>query len=207
MPPQLPPLYLISDRRLVPHPEDFCDRIKQALDAGVRMLQLREKDLCAGELYRLGRNLRDLTRRYDALLLINDRIDLALALDADGVHLGGKSLPTPVARQLLGREKLIGVSTHSLEEISTATTEGADFVTFSPIYPSLSKPAYGPPQGLSTLSKACQLNDIPVYALGGIIPERVAECRAAGAHGVALISAILAEKQPAAVCQRILGQL
>lgn len=206
MPDSLSRLYLITDRHLVRDERDYLSRIEQALAAGVGMLQLREKDLATGELFRLGQQLRQLTRQYDARLLINERIDLALAVDADGVHLPENSLPTSVARRLLGPRRLIGASTHQIEQISRQAAEGADFVTFSPIYPTHSKLPYGPPQGVATLEEACRQARIPVYALGGITAERAGECRRAGAFGLAVISAILASDHPKQAVQSILRQ-
>jgi len=200
----LPRLYLITDRHLASDEETFLQKVEQALAAGVRMVQLREKDLAAAELFRLGLKLRDLTRRYETYLLINDRVDLALAIDADGVHLAENSLPTPVVRKLLGPRKLIGVSTHHSEKISQQAAEGADFVTFSPIYPTPSKAVFGPPQGVAALAEACRSAVIPVYALGGLSAERVTECQQAGAFGVAVISAILASDQPDQAVRNIL---
>jgi thiamine-phosphate pyrophosphorylase len=203
----LPRLYLITDRHLAADEQDYLTRIEQALAAGVGMLQLREKDLSAADLFRLGQQLRQLTRRYGARLLINDRVDLALAVDADGVHLTESSLPTAIARHLLGPRKLVAVSTHKIGQINRQADTGADFVTFSPIYPTPSKAAYGPPQGVAILKEACQQAVIPVYALGGITAERIIECRQAGAFGVAVISAILTNTHSSEAAQELLSQL
>ena len=189
-------LYLITDRTQVATNHTLLSAIDSALQGGVKAIQLREKDLSAAELLPLARELRELTRNYDARLLINDRIDIALAVQADGVHLGEHSLPTDVVRQLVGPKLLIGVSTHSNAAISSAAKQGADFVTFGPVYATPSKAAFGPPQGLKALAEACRGSSLPVFALGGITPPRVAEVRQAGASGVALISAIFANPSP-----------
>ncbi len=189
-------LYLITDRTQVAAGHTLLSAIDSALQGGVKAIQLREKDLSAAELLPLARELRELTRKYDARLLINDRIDLALAVQADGVHLGEHSLPTDVVRKLVGPKRLIGVSTHSNADISRAIKLGADFVTFGPVYETPSKAVFGPPQGLQALTEACRDSSLPVFALGGITPTRVAEVRHAGASGVALISAILASPAP-----------
>ncbi len=174
-------LYLITDRRQVPS-GDLIGAVRQALEGGVRAVQLREKDLCAAELFPLALELRDLTRRYGAQLLLNDRIDVALAVAADGVHLGGHSLPIVEARRLLGPGKLIGVSTHAPAEISDARRSGADFVTFGPVYPTPSKTPFGAP--------------LPLFALGGVTPERLSELRSAGCNRVACIGAVLRAADP-----------
>lgn len=130
-------------------------------------------------------------RDAGARLLINDRVDVALALRADGVHLRSDSLPPSVARRLLGEDRLIGVSTHSVEDVLRAEGEGADFVVLGPVYETPSKRMYGAPLGLSPLERAASRSRIPVFAIGGITARRVREVRRAGAHGVAVVSAIL----------------
>ncbi|MGK2907357.1 MAG: thiamine phosphate synthase [Desulfuromonadales bacterium] len=189
-------LYLITDRHQVAPGHTLLSAVDAALQGGVKAVQLREKDLSETELLPFARALRELTRRYDAHLLINNHIELALAIHADGVHLGGHSLPTDVVRQKVGPNLLIGVSTHSNTDIIIAAGQGADFVTFGPVYATPSKTAFGPPQGLPALSEACRVCSLPVFALGGITPPKAAEIRQAGAAGIALISAILASPDP-----------
>lgn len=189
-------IYLITDRTRVAPGYTLLSALEAAMSGGVRAVQLREKDLPAADLLPLARELRDLTRRYDARLLINDRIDLALAVQADGVHLGGHSMPADIVRSLTGPELLIGVSTHSVTEVQRATELGADFVTFGPVYATPSKAAFGPPQGLQALAEACHATSLPVFALGGITPQRQSEALQTGAAGIALISAILADPDP-----------
>ncbi|HEY7745663.1 MAG TPA: thiamine phosphate synthase [Desulfuromonadales bacterium] len=199
-------LYLITDRKQLPPGRDLVDTVAAALAGGVRAVQLREKDLAAAELFPLARELRELTARYGARLLINDRLDVALAVGADGVHLGGHSLPVAATRKILGPDKLIGVSTHRPEEVATARQEGADFVTFGPVFFTSSKAAYGDPVGLDRLREACTTS-LPVFALGGVTCERLAVLRAAGARGVGLISAILAAPDPATAAAALLTGL
>ena len=199
-------LYLITDRRQVAPGLELAAAVERALEGGVRAVQLREKDLSAAALFPLACELRALTRRYGARLFVNDRIDVALAAEADGVHLGGHSLPTKVVRRLLGSGRLIGVSTHSEAEAVQAARDGADFVTFGPVYFTPSKAPFGAPVGLGRLRSAVAATPLPVFALGGITPERCAEVREAGAAGAALISAILADPDPAAAAARCLAQ-
>lgn len=191
-------LYLITDRHQVAAGQTLVSVIEAALQGGVKAIQLREKDLSAAELLPLATALRELTRRYAARLLINHHIELALEVSADGVHLGGHSLPTELVRRQLGPELLIGVSTHSSADITSAARQGADFVTFGPVYATPSKAAFGPPQGLHALTEACSASSLPVFALGGITTARLAEVRQAGASGIALISAIMASPEPRA---------
>lgn len=189
-------LYLITDRHQVPAGRTLLATVEAALCGGVRAVQLREKDLSAAELLPLAMELRTLTRRFDARLLINDRIDVALAVEADGVHLGGHSLPVAVARRLLGPLRLIGVSTHHRDEISSAAEAGADFVTFGPVFATPSKLAYGEPLGPAALRAACSNTSLPVFALGGIKPCHVSTVGDSGTHGFAVISAIISAPDP-----------
>jgi thiamine-phosphate pyrophosphorylase len=164
---------------------------------------LREKDLSARDLYALGVRLLKTLAPYKVPLLINDRLDVALALDAAGVHLAGHSLPAARARHLLGPQKLIGVSTHSLAEAQQAAAEGADFVVFGPVFTTPSKIAYGPPQGLQQLAAVVRQVTIPVLAIGGIDHDNLPQVMAAGAHGVAMIRAVLAATDPYEAAQRL----
>jgi thiamine-phosphate pyrophosphorylase len=192
------PLYLITDRKQVANGHTLYTAVEAALQGGVKAVQLREKDLSPDELLPLATQLRALTMRHGALLFINDNIDIALAVKADGVHLGGHSEATEVIRAKVGEKMLIGVSTHSKEEIERAAKQGADFVTFGPVYATPSKAKYGDPQGLDKLTEACRNSSIPVFALGGITPERTTDIHQAGAKGIALISAIIASPDPRA---------
>ncbi len=189
-------LYLITDRHQVAPGHTLLSAVEAALEGGVKAVQLREKDLAPDELRPLARDLRELTNHYRAKLLINHHFDLAGEINADGVHLGGQSQPTDHVRQIMGPDKLIGVSTHGLNEILLAARQGANFVTFGPVYATPSKASYGSPQGLNALAEACEISPLPVFALGGIKPEHSAEVLAAGASGIALISAIMASPSP-----------
>ncbi len=192
----LPKLYLITDRARIPDDRQLTEIVEELLQAGLRMVQLREKDLSAAALYPLAKELRALTRRYDSLLLINDRIDVAQAVDADGVHLGGHSLPIRVARKILGPEALIGASTHSREELDQAIEQGADFATYGPVFFTPSKISFGEPVGIESLQNMCRISTIPIYALGGITTENIGSVASANAHGIAAISSLLAVPSP-----------
>ena len=188
----MPALYLITDRsQTLGRP--LLNVVKAALEGGVRMIQLREKDLTGKELLTLARELRELTRRYGAKLLINDRIDIALAVDADGVHLGHQSISVQDARRAVEASSfLIGVSTHSIEEALQAQAEGADFITFGPVYFTPSKASYGKPAGIEKVKEAEEAVSIPIYALGGIRRGNIEDVLKTGCYGVAMISAIIA---------------
>jgi len=188
-------LYLITDRRLASG-GNLLSAVEHALAGGVRAVQLREKDLGSRELLELARKMRKLTSSYGAKLLINDRVDIALAVDADGVHLGRDSIPLQTARRLIGPYRLIGCSTHNAKQLVEAEADGADFAVFGPVYFTPSKAAFGPPLGVDALRSACASTRIPVFALGGVGAENINEVIAAGAGGVALISAVLSAKDP-----------
>ena len=195
-------LYVVTDRQQTagrPLPEV----IAAAARGGLGAVQLREKDLSARELHDLGVSLQEALDPHRLPLLINDRIDVALALDAAGVHLAGHSLPTRIARRLLGPDKLLGVSTHSLDAARQAADEGADFVVFGPVFATPSKLAYGPPQGLPRLAEAVRDVRVPVIGIGGITAANLPHLMRTGAHGVAMIRAVLEAPDPCAATQEL----
>lgn len=189
-------LYVVTDRHQT-RGRPLPGVIEECLGAGVRAVQLREKDLGAAELLSLAQPLRELTRLAGARLFINDRVDVALAVEADGVQRGHTSLPVSLMRIITGGRLLIGASVHSLDEARVAELEGADFLVFGPVYDTPSKRPYGPPQGVEALRRVIEGISIPAFAIGGITPERVGKVRKSGAHGVAVISAIMAADRPA----------
>jgi thiamine-phosphate pyrophosphorylase len=199
-------LYLVTDRQLAAG-RSTVSLVRESLEAGLRAVQLRERDLDTPALLRLAEDLLHLAHDRQASLLINDRVDLVLALAADGVHLRADSIPVAATRRVLGPRPLIGASAHSVDEVLRAEADGADFVVFGPIYPTASKRAYGPPIGLASLEAAACQARIPVFAIGGISIERVAEVRRAGAFGVAVISAILAAPNVAQATKQLLSAL
>lgn len=189
-------LYLITDRKILPKNCSLESAVEQALEGGLKAVQLREKNLVTTtttrDLLRMAEKMRELTSRYNAKLFINDRLDIALAVEADGLHLATTSMPTDAVRRVTGGKFLIGVSTHNITEASLAAEKGADFITFGPVYDTPSKRSYGKPVGLEMLREVATKVSIPVFALGGIKFERVKEIKRYGSYGVALISDILA---------------
>jgi thiamine-phosphate pyrophosphorylase len=204
--PRTPSFWLVTDRHRT-RERPLLDVVHAALDGGVEAVQLREKDLHGAELYRLATALRELTARYGATLLVNDRIDVALAAAADGVHVGQDGFPPAAARRLVGPGRLVGVSTHSPAEVRAAVEGGADFVFFGPVYFTPAKAPFGPPQGPDALARVTGVAPVPVIAIGGISPARVAEVRGAGAAGVAVVSAILAAEDVAAAARQLAAAL
>lgn len=199
-------LYLISDRKLT-RGRDLLWVLERALDGGVKAIQLREKDLSGKELFSLAERISRLCQRYQAQLFINDRVDAAIAVDAAGVQLGESSMPVPFARTLLGAQRIIGVSTHSLEGARKAEQDGADFLVFGPVYFTPSKADFGAPQGLSALRKIVDNISLAVYAIGGIKPENLPETQKVGSRGVALISAIMSAAEPSQAAKQLLALL
>jgi thiamine-phosphate pyrophosphorylase len=188
-------LYLITDRSQAKG-GDLLNTLEEALASGVRAVSLREKDLKGRELFELARKVRKLTVKYDAKLFINDRIDVALASGAAGVHLGEVSIPVGAARKVC-KDMLIGCSTHSLEGAKRAVAAGADFITFGPIFETPSKVKFGPPQGVKKLLDVVSAVDIPVFAIGGIKADNLDSVMAEGRpFGVAIISGIIAAPSP-----------
>ena len=167
------------------------DCIRRAVAGGADWIQIREKDLETRALVELARFAVAETRAAGARVLINDRMDVALAANAGGVHLGEKSLPLAAVvewRRSAGRQDFwIGVSCHSLEYARAAERGGADYVFFGPVYATPSKASYGEPQGVEKLREVCASVGIPVLAIGGVDRNNIAECTAAGAAGIAAI--------------------
>jgi thiamine-phosphate pyrophosphorylase len=196
-------LYLITDRTQTKG-RDLLWVLEQALDAGVKAIQLREKDLGGRDLFSLAEKLSKLCQSYRSALFINERIDIALAVAAAGVQLGTGSVPVPIARKLLGAHKMIGVSTHFLDEAMEAQEGGADFVLFGPVYLTPSKTAYGAPQGLNRLKEIVEKISLPVYAIGGVKLDYIPDLRRVGVFGIALISAIIGSDSPKAATNELL---
>jgi len=198
-------LYLVTDRQITRRP--LREAIDECLAVGLAAVQLREKDLPVVDLLALAEDLREATRVHGARLLINDRIDVALAIGADGVQRTHDSLPIAALRRIARAPFVIGASVHSEVEAKDAADTGADFIVFGPVYDTPSKRRYGPPQGLATLARVAAAVARPVIAIGGITPDRVAEVTAAGAAGVAVISAILGADRPADATKAFLDAL
>jgi thiamine-phosphate pyrophosphorylase len=183
---------------------DLVEVVSQVLQAGGRAIQLREKDLDTIEVYRLAERLLSMTRRTGAALIINDRVDLAMAVGADGVHLTRKSLPPKEARALVESGMLLGISCHGLDDVREAVEGGVDFVVLGPIYETPSKAPYGAPLTPAIMKPARAICPLPILAIGGINATRVPDIVRAGADGVAVISAVLAAPDPAKATRDLL---
>lgn len=199
-------LCLVTDRAQT-RDRDLIAVVGECLAAGLSAVQVREKDLPAADVARLCRALRPLTAARGALLIVNDRADIALAVGADGAQRTSTSLSVEDMRAAVDKRVRIGASVHSLDEAVAAATAGAEWLFFGPVYDTPSKRRYGPPQGLAALERVASAVAVPVIAIGGVTPERVKEVRAAGARGVAAISAILSAASPADQTKRFLEAL
>ncbi|MGQ9778551.1 MAG: thiamine phosphate synthase [Bacillota bacterium] len=195
-------LYIITDRVLAGE-QPLVEVVRKALEGGAQIVQLREKTLPTREMVELAAELKRLAMDFDARFIVNDRLDVALAVDADGVHLGQEDMPARIARRLLGPGKILGVSVASVEEAIRAKEEGADYLGAGAVFPTATK-GEAEVIGIEGLRAICTAVDLPVVAIGGIDREKVAEVIAAGAAGVAVVSAVMAAPDPAAAARELL---
>lgn len=202
---QLPPLYAITDRKLAgrSHPEIVADLVRN----GCKLIQLREKELPDKEFLRQAQQAVHIARTAGTLLVIDDRIDIALAARADGVHIGQDDVPPEVARQLLGPERIVGISSHSLEQALLADRAPVDYVAFGPIFASKTKMSSDRPLGLDLLARLRSQVKHSVVAIGGITRANSAAVLAAGASSVAVISELMARPNPGEYYRDWLAQL
>lgn len=200
-------LYVITDRhRCAPTP--LVNVVSELLDAGVTAFQLREKDLSDTELIKLAQSIAALCHNYEAKLFINTHTCIASDVGTAGVHLPANAESVSSIKEIeTGDNFYIGCSVHSFDAAKEREAEGADFVTYSPIYPTASKPGYGPAVGTASLAGVVDAVKLPVFALGGITPARVSECLTAGAFGVAVMSGVMSPKGAGGQAKRYLDAL
>jgi len=201
---RLPVVHLVTDGTLVPDVGAHLAAVLAGLAPGRVAVQLREKSLTGAALFALGCELAEICHTHGQLLLVNERLDVALASGADGVHLPVTAVGPAAARRLLGPSALIGVSCHSADEVARAAAGGADYATFGPVWATPSKARFGAPVGLDRLREASRLG-LPLVALGGVEPALAPRAIAAGAAGVAVIRAWLSGPDPAAAVRALLA--
>lgn len=194
-------IYVVTAARLTGR-RPLSEVVAAAVSGGAAAIQLREKNLTTRELWVLAQDLGPSVRIGDALFLVNGRVDVAVAADADGVHLGEDALPVREARRLLGPDRLIGASVHSVDNALAAAEEGADYLIFGHIFDTGSKPGQRP-RGTDALAAVCGAVPVPVLAVGGITPDNVALVREAGAVGAAVMSTVMTAIDPAAVVRAL----
>ncbi len=183
-------LYLVLDPAASGE-RPLADVLKEAAEHGVRLFQYRDKNATMKQAYRLGGELRRASADVGAAFIVNDRCDLALALDADGVHVGQTDLPVADARALLGWNKILGISTHTPEQVRAAVQSEPDYIAYGPVFSTSTKPDHEAVVGIAGLREIRPLVPVPLFAIGGISLERASEIRQTGVDGVAVISAVL----------------
>lgn len=197
------PLYAILDPTQTKG-RAWLSVLQELLRGGVRLIQLRVKEMTANEFFRLAQETSELTRAAGSLLIVNDRVDIALAAQADGVHLGQEDLPLAVARKLMG-ERLIGVSTHDLAQAKEAEHGGADYIGFGPIFGSTTKNTGYSPRGLQMLQEIREAVRVPVVAIGGISENNITQVWESGADAAAMISDLIGAEDVAEKVRRLLS--
>ena len=194
-------LYVITDR-VLSRDRSHVDVIRSAVLGGADVVQLRDNDAPAQVLYREALVLRDLTLAMDVPFIINNSVEVALAVDADGVHIGQDDLPVSAARRLLGRDKMIGVSSHSIDQARIACDEGIDYLGLGPIFPTETKKTQ-PFVGVGLISEVKSFARIPLVAIGGITEENVTQVFRAGADIAAVISAVVSAEDIEAQARKL----
>ncbi len=194
-------LYLVTDRQLAGQ-RDLADLIRKAIAGGVTVVQLREKDLPAREFYELALKIKQIIPP-GIPLIIDDRLDIALAAGADGLHLGQADLPVAIARQYLGPEAIIGLSAENLDQLKEASRLPVDYLAISPVFSTPTKTDTGPAWGLNGLETARQLTPLPLVGIGGINEANAAAVIKAGADGVAVVSAICSAPEPEEAARKL----
>lgn len=187
-------LYLVTDSTNFKE-EEFLLRIEQACKGGVTMVQLREKERCDSEYLELAIRVKEITDRYDIPLIIDDRVDIAMASDAAGAHLGQSDIPILFARKLMGKDKIIGATTKTVEQAKKAVQEGADYLGVGAIYPTTTKVKTVITE-VSTLNHICNTVKIPVIAIGGLNKDNCDILKESPIYGIAVVSAIMKAEDP-----------
>ena len=197
-------LYAITDRNLsLGRDILFCT--EEALKGGASIIQYREKNISTGEMVRAAKSLRELTLKYNATLIVNDRVDVAMASNADGVHLGQSDMEVLDARRILGTDAIIGLSVSSLHELEAAIELPVDYIGAGPVYATGSKADANEPMGLDLLHDICVKSPFPVVAIGGICKVTAPKVIAAGAASIAVISAVMSEVDIQKAARKLAG--
>ena len=198
-------LYLVTNR-YQDSLESFLEKVETACRSGVTIIQLREKNLTTNQYYQLAKQVKEITDAYQVPLIIDDRLDVCLAVDAAGLHIGDDELPVSVARQVLGPEKILGVTAKTVKRALEAETSGADYLGTGAIFPTTTK-ENAPITLISTLKTICQTVAIPVVAIGGLTSENIDQLAATGIAGVAVVRDLMQAEDIEAKTQAFLTKL
>lgn len=198
-------LYLVTNR-YQDSMESFLEKVETACRSGVTIVQLREKNLTTNQYYQLAKQVKEITDAYQVPLIIDDRLDVCLAVDAAGLHIGDDELPVPVARQVLGPEKILGVTAKTIKRALEAETSGADYLGTGAIFPTTTK-ENAPITLISTLKTICQTVAIPVVAIGGLTSENIDQLMGTGIAGVAVVRDLMQAEDIEAKTQAFLSKL
>lgn len=199
-------LYLITDRNIINN-RNLKECVEEAIKGGVTIVQIREKDGSTREFYNIAEEIKEVTDKYNIPLIINDRIDIALAIDAAGVHLGQSDMSIEVARKILGEDKVIGISAGNLDEAVEAEKLGADYLGLGAVFYTGTKKDIDEPIGLEGLNEITKKIEIPSVAIGGINKDNAAEVMKTGVNGISVISAILGYEDTKKVSEELLSKL
>ena len=194
-------VYLVTDHRNT-NDEEFLNIIEEAIKGGTTIVQLREKTASTKEFYQLALKVKEITSKYDVPLLINDRIDIALAVDSDGVHIGQDDMPADIARKIIGKDKILGVSASTVAEAKKAEADGADYIGSGAVFPTATKDDADSVSKLQ-LKEIVHSIDIPVVAIGGITLENADTLKDTGIAGFSVVSAIMSADNPREASQKL----
>jgi thiamine-phosphate pyrophosphorylase len=183
------------------------DLTNMAIFGGADTIQFRQKTGSTREMIETAQNMKDVCARAGVIFIVNDRIDVAIASEADGVHLGQDDFPAPLARRLLGDDKIIGGSASTIEEARKCLSDGVDYIGFGPVYPTASKDDAGPVSGLHILQQIVKEIPLPIIAIGGVVAENTPQVMETGAHGIAVISAVCCQDHPEEATRRLSKRL
>ncbi|MGS0763478.1 thiamine phosphate synthase [Syntrophomonas curvata] len=197
-------LYLVSDRSMLKG-RNLFQAVEEAIKGGVTLVQLREKNISSLDFYNIALKMKELVNHYHVPLIINDRLDIALAVDADGLHIGQEDLPLKIARKLLGPGKILGYSVANRGQALFGERNGADYLGAGTVFPTGSKADTGEPIGTGNLQKIKQAVSIPVVGIGGIGISNLEEVKATGIDGISLISAILGSNDVEAASRKLIN--
>ena len=195
-------LYLVTDNS--ENEEKFLKTIEDAIIGGVTVVQVREKTADTGDFYNLALKVKEITTKYNIPLIINDRVDVALAIDADGVHVGQSDMPCNITRELIGKDKILGVSATTIEEAKKAENDGADYIGTGAIFPTSTKDD-AESVTKKELIEIVESTNIPVVAIGGITKENASELKDTGIKGLSVVSAIMSADNPKKASEELLN--